>query len=387
MPLTIKRIVLDDLRGYDHLVIDDLSNLVIIVGPNAVGKTNIIEAVHLLTAGMSFRKPSWKDVVSFGCETGYATIELEEDKRRLEHKLVITGNERRYEVNSKKKTPSAIRGTLPSIVFTPDDLQLIKASSSVRRDAVDALAIQLSKEYSTLKKEYQQALRQRNQLIKDGVHEGFLFDSWDESAAVHGARLTLSRWRLFDRLATHMASIHEEVVPNERLEAKYLPSWLRDGSSSKNIDDISMMDDVPGSSHMDLDSIKNEMLGFSRENKDAELNRGLSLVGPQRDEMVFFINGKNAKNFASQGQQRTITLIMKLAEVELVREIVGTKPVLLLDDVMSELDGRHRKTLMEVIEQNTQTFITTTNLDYFTADVLDGATVVEVPIKGTKYDE
>ena len=137
---------------------------------------------------------------------------------------------------------------------------------------------------------------------------------------------------------------------------------------------------------MTLEDIQDRLLEQSRELSDAELRRGISLVGPHKDEMAFFINGKNARLFASQGQQRTIVLVVKLASVELVNEIKGTEPVLLLDDVMSELDERHRAALTAFIEKNAQTFITTTNLDYFSDDILDHATVVRVPIEGTRYD-
>ena len=226
MSLKITSITLDDFRGYDHLVIDDLGNLVVIVGPNAVGKTNIIEAIQLLTAGSSFRKPPWSETISWGRQQGYARLDLEEGKRRVEHRVVLSGNERSYEVNGKRKTPSTLRGSLPCVLFTPDDLQLVKASSSKRRDAIDALAVQLSSNYPTLRSEYQQALRQRNLLIKDGIHSGSLFDSWDESHAVHGARLCLARWRLFDRLFSRMTTIYEGIAPDEQLDARYIPLSL-----------------------------------------------------------------------------------------------------------------------------------------------------------------
>ncbi|MEI3376946.1 MAG: DNA replication and repair protein RecF [Coriobacteriales bacterium] len=394
MTLKIKSVILDNFRGYDRLSLDDLGNLVIVVGPNAVGKTNIVEAIQLLTAGSSFRKPSWTEVISWGQERGHALIRLEEDKRRIEQRIVLAGNERTYEVNGKRKSPSSIRGVLPCVLFTPDDLQLIKASSTRRRDAIDALAVQLSKNYSSLKSEYQQALKQRNLLIKEGIHEGALFESWDESLAIHGARLCLARWRLFDRLLSHMTSIYGDIVPGEQLDARYIPSWDRLDSDGRQRGDVPSLeqeapqneDVIPSSSEMTLEEIQDRLIGKSRELASVELRRGVSLIGPHKDEIAFFINGRNARLFASQGQQRTIVLVMKLASVELVNEIVGTEPVLLLDDVMSELDEKHRDALTAFIEKNAQTFITTTNLDYFSAETINRATVVRVPIEGTRYD-
>lgn len=386
MSLKIKKIVLDDYRGYDHLVFDDISNLVIIVGPNAVGKTNIIEAIQLLTAGVSFRKPTWSELISWEREAGYAFIEMEDGKRQLEHRVIFKGNERKYEVNGKRKGAPSIRGALPCVLFTPDDLQLVKASSSHRRDAIDALAVQLSKNYSSLKSNCQQALRQRNLLLKEGIHAGALFESWDESLAIHGARLCLNRWRLFDRLFSHMKRIYGTIATSEELDALYIPSWKRFDERGRQMGDFALYETAPSSSDVTLESIEHELLEHSQLLEEQEIRRGSSLIGPHKDEIAFFINGRNARLFASQGQQRTIVLAFKLAAVELVNEIMGVEPVLLLDDVMSELDERHRDALTSFIEGNSQSFITTTNLDYFSADILEHATVVQVPIEGTRYE-
>lgn len=386
MSLKITNITLKDVRGYKNLQIDDISDLTIIVGPNAVGKTNIIEAIQLLTTGTSFRKPSPPEVVSWGKEHGYASIELEGDKRHIEHKAVIDQEKRLFEINGKKKTPSSIRSSLPCVLFTPDDLQLIKASSVKRRDAIDTLAIQLSKNYSSLKKNYQQALQQRNLLIKEGIHSGDLFNSWDESLALHGARLGLTRWRLFNRISKRIDEIYPEIAGEESINSLYIPSWDRLDSKRSQINDIASYEESIDSNTITIDGLKDILLQRSQENANQELHRGISLIGPHKDEIAFFINGKNARLFASQGQQRTIVLALKIASVMLINEILGVEPVLLLDDVMSELDEKHRSALMGFIQKNTQTFITTTNIDYFDSKILENATIIEVPIKGTRYE-
>lgn len=368
------------------MAIEDISNLVIIIGPNAVGKTNIIEAVQLLTSAASFRKPSWDEIVSWGKEKATITISIQDEKRNLEHKMTAVDRERSYEVNGKRKTPTAIRGTLPCVLFTPDDLQLVKASSIKRRDAIDSLGVQLSKNYPSLKTDYQQALRQRNLLIKEGTHQGPLFESWDESHAIHGARLCLSRWRLFTRLFDHTKEIYQQIVPNERLESLYIPSWERFDSDMRQTGDVVDYEERQSPHEATLESIQQKISEHSRILEEQEIRRAGSLVGPHKDEISFFINGKNARLFASQGQQRTIVLALKLAAVELVNEMLGSEPVLLLDDVMSELDENHRKALMEFVEQGAQAIVTTTNLDYFSQDVIDRATIVRVPIKGTRYE-
>lgn len=385
MSLKIKSITLNNFRGYKHFCLDELSDFVIIVGPNAVGKTNIIEAIQLLTAGVSFRRPAWSDVISWGTSQASTTIQIEEEKRRIIHKATFIENEKSYEINGKKKSSSSIRGTLPCVLFTPDDLQLIKAASSYRRDVIDQLAIQLSSNYSTIKKEYQQTNKQRTQLIKDGDHESPLFIAWDENFATHAARLTITRKRLFNRLTDHMTDIYKQIVPHEELTAMYIPSFERYDENCRQIKDIPTFSEENKETNQTIDEVKETILNYSNQLKEQEIQRGTSLIGPHKDEIAFFINKKNSRLFASQGQQRTIVLTLKLAAIKLTNEILDNKPILLLDDVMSELDESHREALTSFIDNSTQTIITTTNLDYFSPQTIENATIVRVPIKGTRH--
>lgn len=385
MSLKIENIDLENFRGYSHLFLDGLSDLTIVVGPNAVGKTNIIEAVQLLTSGSSFRKPSWSETISWGKQEAHASILMKDEKRVVEHAIHIRENERNYEVNGKKKGAASIRGTLPCVLFTPDDLQLVKASSSRRRENIDNLASQLSKNYQSLKSNYQQALKQRNLLIREEIHAGALFDSWDESLAVHGSRLCVNRWRLFNRLSKHMKEIYMKIVDGESLDAAYIPSWKRFDEQNRQIGDCARYEDIAVPSDSSLEEVEQAISDYSKKLASAELKRKTTLIGPHKDEIAFFINGKNARMFASQGQQRTIVLALKLASVEIVHEMIGIAPILLLDDVMSELDARHREALAGFILKNTQSVVTTTNIDYFSQEMLKHAKVIEVPIEGTRY--
>lgn len=389
MPLSIGNIRFDEYRGYSRLELADLGHLVVLAGPNAVGKTNIIEGIQLLTAGESFRKPGWAEVVSWGAECACIRAELVDAAadRSITHKMTAMAGKRAYEVNGKKRPASAMRGTCPSVLFIPDHLQMVKASSAVRRDTIDALAVQLSKPYTALKADYAAALRQRNLLIKNEVHAGPLFESWDESLAVNGARLAVNRMRLFARLAEYASAIYAQLADGEHLECVYLPSWERFDESGRQRPDVASVEDVDAASargEVSVEEAQALIEEWSRRLTLQELSRKTSLVGPHKDEIVFFVGGRNARLFASQGQQRTIVLAEKLAEVELVREFTGTAPVLLLDDVMSELDTRRRDALTEFIDRSTQTFITTTNLGYFSDELLEQAQVIELPIEGTR---
>ena len=389
MALSIDNIRFDEYRGYSHLELSGLGHLVVLVGPNAVGKTNIIEGIQLLTAGESFRKPGWAEVVSWDAPAACIKAELVDvaEKRSVTHKLSVSQGKRSYEVNGKKRAASGVRGTCPSVLFIPDHLQMVKGSSALRRDAVDGLAVQLSKTYGAIKADYSAALRQRTLLITSEVHAGPLFESWDESAAVNGARLTVNRMRLFSRLAEHLGAIYAQLADGERLECAYVPSWMRfDGAGRQRPDAQSLEQLAPcaDAEGLAVEEVQAKLEEASRRLAAQELSRKTSLVGPHKDEIAFFVNGRNARLFASQGQQRTIVLAEKLAEVELVREFTGNAPVLLLDDVMSELDARRRDALTAFIDRSTQTFITTTNLGYFSQGLLEQAQVIELPIEGTK---
>lgn len=390
MGLSITEIRFSEYRGYSRLELAGLGPLVVLVGPNAVGKTNIIEAIQLLTAGESFRKPSWDEVVSWDAASASISARLEdpEQNRVVDHRMTAAGGKRSYEVNGKRKTAAALRGTCPSVLFIPDHLQLVKAASSQRRDALDSLGVQLSKSYGALKADYASALRQRNLLLKEGVHAGPLFESWDESLAAYGARLCVKRMRLFSRLAAHMERIYPQLVEGEELSCLYLPSWMRFDDGGHQRGDIPGLGSICQTDHLldlGVEQVKEVIARWSALLAGQELSRKTSLIGPHKDELAFFINGRNARLFASQGQQRTIVLAWKLAEVELVREFAGTDPVLLLDDVMSELDATRRNALTAFIEGSTQAFITTTNLGYFSPELLAQAQVVELPIEGTRH--
>ena len=384
MTIHIDKVTLDNFRGYTHLSLEGLERLVIIVGPNAVGKTNIVEALQLLTCAESFRKPNWREMVSWGSESCRIRMEMTDGKRLLEHEMVIDSGQRAYLVNGKKKSAGSLRGTCPSVLFIPDDLQMVKASSARRRDTIDALGMQLSKAYGQIKSEYAKALKQRNLLLREELASGMLFESWNESLVVHGSRLYSNRFRLFKRLAAHMENIYSQLVEGEQLKAVYQPSWTRFDAQGRQLTDRMEYSELEQVEDMDLAAVQEQMSASVIALSLVERQRKTSLVGPHKDEIAFFINGKNARMFASQGQQRTIVLVEKLAEVELVREMLGQEPVLLLDDVMSELDAAHRASLTWFMEQSAQTFVTTTNLGYFSEDLIESAQVVKLPIENTR---
>lgn len=288
-------------------------------------------------------------------------LHAEEDQRRHDAEVDISSSGRRtFRLNGKTKRASSVRGLIPCVVFTPEDLRLVKDSAERRRAAIDDVGVQLSATYGRLKSEYEKVVRQRNALLKsEGLSEELLAP-WDERLVTLGSKMSVHRAGLFAKIEEKAASIYEELA-NEQMQSRYVPSWERDG--------IALSDAIPAEAmerHLELKH---------RE----EVDRGITLVGPHRDEIVFTIKGRNARLFGSQGQQRTVALAWKLAEVVVVNEVSGSRPVLLLDDVMSELDEKRRHALAALVGESAQTVMTTTNLDYFEKGMLKAAKVVELP--------
>lgn len=360
MGLLIDQLEVRDFRSYHNFTLEPDSCLTVVVGPNAAGKTNLIEAVQLLTEADSFRKPSWNEVVREGSEGARLRLEASGDSRHLEISLdVSAGGRRVYKVNGKqRKVLSQVAGILPCVSFTPDDLRIVKDSAERRRNTLDSLGVQLSPSYAQLRLEYERVVRQRNAVLKEGLIAEEL-GPWTEQLITLGGSLITHRERLFNRLSSAMSTIYQSLSGGKIMEARYLKSWMRDSIAGDG-DNEDMM-----RRHL-------------AEKSGVENARRSTVSGPHRDEIVFTVEGREARAYGSQGQQRTIALAWKLAEVSVITDISTQRPVLLLDDVMSELDEQRRHLLAEFAGSVAQTIMTTTNLGYFEESLLSRAKVVQL---------
>jgi DNA replication and repair protein RecF len=361
---------LADFRNYESFELQPHPALTVFVGPNAAGKTNIIEALQLVTTASSFRRPRWEDLVRWGAQDAHVTMWAEEGERRLDVDLVASqGGTKVFTVNGQTRhRTSDVTGRLPSVVFTPDDLDLVKGPAERRRSAIDDLGSQLSSGYAALKRDFGRVVKQRNALLKEDAGAAALAP-WDAQLVAFGARLVTHRLGLLERLMGEAARHYADLAGGEALSWRYDDRCGLHGGESG--DDARRPTPTP----MDAEAaIKSELLRRAAE----ERRRASTLVGPHRDDIVFMIDERDARAFASQGQQRTIALAWKMAEVGLVEDVLHTRPLLLLDDVMSELDESRRSALGALVMDRTQTFVTTTNLAYFTPRLLADATVVEL---------
>ena len=245
-----------------------------------------------------------------------------------------------------------------SVLFTPDDLQLVKRSASFRRDELDDFGRQANRGFASVLATYTRSIEQRNRLLKEERPDLDLLDAWDASVALGGATLLHGRLRLFERLRAKVCEVYGELAAGEGLECRYL---------------CSLGEEALGLSKDELRELFCERLASARPD---DLRRQQTTVGPHRDDVAFLIEGRDARAYGSQGQQRSVVLALKMAEVLLSAEVVGNQPLLLLDDVMSELDERRREAVTRFARRGVQTVITTTNLGYFSPKLLDGAEVV-----------
>ena len=359
MGLTVTQVEYRDFRNMESRTLRPDKGLTILVGPNAAGKTNSVEGIYLLTCGSTFRHTSSAaDMVREGAERARVSMRVEGEKRVVDVACDIVCGKKVISVNGKHRRAAAAAAVLPSVLFCPDDLLVVKGSAGGRRDLVDVMGAQLNETYARLSRDYARALTQRNVLLRDDLAGTDLFGVWTESLVRAGAMLALYRRSLLCRLTPHIVEAYETVAPGERVGVVYESAYAGEAQTRE-----------------DMEAALRAALAQAAPD---EARRRVTLAGPHRDDVGLFIDGRSARLFGSQGQQRTLVLAIKLAQVRLVQELRETYPIFLLDDVMSELDARRRAALFDLIGTGVQTVVTTTNLDYFTASEQASSTVVEM---------
>lgn len=357
--LRISGLKLINFRNYKFLDIGFEPSVNIIHGENAQGKTNILEAVFLCACGRSHRTARDMDIIRMDEKGYYIKVEVEK-------KDSISTIEINYERRNKKNikvneiTVSKIgklMGNLNVVIFSPEDLMIIKEGPSERRRFVDITISQMKPSYFFDLQQYSRILFQRNNLLRGintNEHLKETLDVWDYNLIKIGARIMKARNEFVERLTENVRINHEKLTnKKEELKIKYLPSL--------KCNDLN-----------DINGMENEFKKKLDLSRKKEIEKGTTMYGPQRDEIEILLDGKNIKIFGSQGQQRTAVLSIKLSEIDIMKEETQDYPILLLDDVMSELDEKRQKYLLKNIE-NVQTFITCTDASYFINKIPNGS--------------
>lgn len=399
LSLRIRSLQLEGFRSYKKACFEGLGDLTVFIGKNGIGKTNVLEALALMTSTQSFRHAQIAQLINEVASTARITTTLTNENRLLKNELVLEPGKKRYFTNGKAKKTQDMQGILPAVVFTPDDLSLIKGSSSHKRDAFDQLGTQLTPNYYIVRRDYEKVLRYKNKLLKDEAPQP-LIDSINETLITCGSQLFCYRTSLVSRLLplikdnyakiAHAEDTEKEyagaqecvcaqecadaqVEPLEEFSSVYRASWqylLGEGSMDMHEEALPSRDEVRTSLEEAL-----------KEYGPQEAVRKRSLVGPHNDKIEFKLGGRDASLYASQGQQRSLVLAWKLAEVSLIFSSKGIYPVLLLDDVMSELDTTRRDMLVRFVTDDIQTFITATDLSSFNEDLLKKADIRKLPLE------
>ena len=352
----IKNIKIKNFRNYEKEKINLEKNINIFYGENAQGKTNIIEAIFLCSLGKSFRAK--KDIEMIKLNEQNAIIEIEYEKSDRDGKIKIElGNKKNIYLNGIKiKKLSELLGNLNIVIFTPDDINILKGGPENRRKFLDIMISQLRPNYMHVLNLYMKTIDQRNKYLKQIKEENKdekLLEIWDEKLAEYAIKICEYREEFINKIIKKIEKIHEKITDNkEKIEIKYI-------TECRN---------------------KENYLKLLKERKKLDIIKGFTTKGVHRDDFVIYINKKEINIYGSQGQNRTAMLSLKLAELQVINDEIGEYPILLLDDFMSELDKNRRKNFLENIE-NTQVIITGTekldieNLEYLEYNVSNGQVI------------
>lgn len=320
------------------------------IGKNAQGKTNIIESFCLLATGHSFRTSEFRDMIRRECEAADVSTIAEGEAGADTLRVSIDWSRKAFFKNEKKTTPGGFRG-LHAVLFAPEEILLLRDSPSARRRYMDALIANAADFYRSLVRRYERVVSHRNRLLQE-VAEGRRLDAallkgWNEQLVDLGTRIILERARWCDRLNAFIPSTYATIAPKDgRAMLLYRPHCGL-GVVAEGVGAIA-------------DALEE---GLSRRRAD-EIARGITLIGPHRDDFEAAIEDQPIKHFGSQGQHRTFVLALKIAELELLREVCGEMPLLLLDDVASELDvDRNRQFFSYLQKAEGQVFVTATDAD------------------------
>ncbi len=346
-------------RNYPDDTVLLAPGLNIVVGDNAQGKTNLLEAISFTVTGSSPRTPKENEVVRWGEDFTRTEARLSLDGGTLERRVVVgyaPGQRKRLTVDgapASSLTNYAAGGAgIRAVTFFPDDIRIVKGAPADRREFLDGLLSALRPSYARAATEYARAVQQRNQLlrrIRDGLSSQRTLSTWDRKVVDLGETVLQGREAAMGPLESHFEGSLRALYGPEKAAIRYSYSAPLDGYA--------------------------EAL---REAHSADIERGTTSVGPHRDDVEVLLGEVSLTTYGSQGQQRLATLALKFAARDYTRGETGEDPILLFDDVMSELDERRRDYLAEYFLESTQAVITTTNLDYFEEEIIERAHVVRI---------
>ena len=352
--MRINTLALKNYRNCLDVELDFRSDKTLIIGKNAQGKTNILESIFFLSQLNSPRISNVRDLINFDANNMSIKAELNKSDTDILMEYIVEDDKKVYKLNGLKTTTKNFKNVLKTVLFSTEDLSLLRGAPQDRRNWLDRAITQIYPAYSERLKKYDKIRIQKNNLLKMCSVDENLLDIFNSQLVITGANIILLRQKFLKEL-------NEQAVP------KY--------SMIANNENFSMRYSVEYSS---MDEIVSYLTELFNNSKQEEIIRKQSCYGPHRDDIYFYINGQNATKYASQGQQRTVVLSLKLGELSLIKEKLGEYPVLLLDDVLAELDDIRQNYLLKSIENNIQTIITSVDTVLFDEDFLSDVQILKI---------
>lgn len=352
--MKVESVILRQFRNYEEQEIEFHPLVNLIIGKNGQGKSNLIEAIQFALSGESFREGDANDLILSGSTAAKVSAQIFSREIRKNSEFILNETGKEIKINGKKVSVNELRKQFSTVVFSPDSLSIVKRGPKERRDFIDGIMTSLNRENVVLLSDYMRCLKSRNKILKSALKN---------ELGRHEASMILSSLEpQYLSLASRVILARIETLKLVNLRAKTSQQMI---FSDKNVDIsvdyvISQQSAIDWSQNQVYDALKSRL----RELHEAEWSVGQSLVGPHRHDVQFNLNGNSLRTFGSQGQQRAVVLSFKLAQIAAHQELHGEYPILLLDDVMSELDAEKRERFLGLLsELQAQIFLTTAELE------------------------
>ncbi|WP_155287556.1 DNA replication/repair protein RecF [Lacticaseibacillus zhaodongensis] len=361
----LQKLQLRNYRNYEQAFAEFSPQINVLIGSNAQGKTNLLESIYVLALTRSHRSNNDRELIRFGSDFARIDGRVLRSSGGADLRLVISAAGKRARVNNLEAPRlSQYLGKLNVILFAPEDLNLVKGSPALRRRFIDMEFGQMSASYLANLSQYRSVLKQRNAYLKQlRLHQAkdlVYLDVLTEQLSGFGGKVIAARAHLLQDMGKFAAVIHSEISHGaEHLALRYASQ-------------------VPEAAHTDAAAATTELAALFAKHRQRELDQGTTLFGPHRDDVQFLVNDRDVAVYGSQGQQRTTALAVKLAEIDLMKQETGEYPVLLLDDVLSELDDKRQTHLLTAIQDKVQTFLTTTSLDGIAREIIQQPAIFNV---------
>lgn len=372
----LKNLELNNFRNYKNVNLNFDRNTILIIGDNGQGKTNLLESIYYISTGKSHRTNDQDEMINWDSDYAILRASVNDDPSdSTEEPGHLIEIELRRENNIKIRIDEAytrrksdFTSILPSVIFSPGDLKIIKSGPANRRDFLDDVLERIYRDFAPLKLQYQKILNQRNSLLKSIINEeqfrgNLTLEVWDESLVNYGLSIIERRCQLLDEIKKNFIDYMNYFFPDIKADIFYLFSWDKSISENNNINNnINVSEEE--SNEIINKNIRENFYTKLKENLRKDINYKNTMIGPHRDDLLILINGKDLRSFGSQGQQRIAAICLKFSEFMVLEEKLKKTPVLLLDDVLSELDLVRKKLLIDMIGDKFQTFITSSNINY-----------------------